>query len=70
MDMEQTRMAIEDVATLTVVDACAQAGQLKVGEDLMKSTLKNAPAVVSQMIDRCLSKTLSSEIIKLKASNT
>eukprot|EP00434_Breviolum_minutum_P012391 symbB.v1.2.010912.t1/scaffold697.1/size171729/3 len=46
MDMEQTRMAIEDVATLTVVDACAQAGQLKVGEDLMKSTLKNAPAVV------------------------
>ena len=42
-------MAIEDVATLTVVDACAQAGQLKVGEDLMKSTLKNAPAVVSQI---------------------
>ena len=70
MDMEQTRMAIEDVATLTVVDACAQAGQLKVGEDLMKGTLKNAPAVVSQMIDRCLSKTLSSEITKLKASNT
>lgn len=39
-------MNLEDVAALTVIDACAHAGQLAVGTQLIKTMLKNVPAVV------------------------
>ena len=46
VDMDQQRMNIGDVAALTVVDACAQAGQLLVGQQVMKTLLKDVPPVV------------------------
>lgn len=54
VDMEGTRMHLEDVAALTVIDACAHAGQLAVGTQLIKTMLKNIPAVVPGCIGAAL----------------
>eukprot|EP00435_Cladocopium_sp_Y103_P015872 s3333_g3.t3 len=46
VDMAQTRLPLQDVAALTVVDACAQAGQLALGWRVMTTLLKDVPPVV------------------------
>lgn len=48
VDMAQTRLPLHDVAGLSVVDACARAGQLTVGWRVMTTLLKDVPPVVAK----------------------
>lgn len=48
VDMAQTRLPLHDVAGLSVVDACARAGQLMVGWRVMTTLLKDVPPVVAK----------------------
>ncbi|CAK9057253.1 Ribosomal large subunit pseudouridine synthase C (23S rRNA pseudouridine(955/2504/2580) synthase) (rRNA pseudouridylate synthase C) (rRNA-uridine isomerase C) [Durusdinium trenchii] len=46
LQMEQMRTPIEDVAALTVVDSCAQAGQLALGRHILENIFQHVPAVL------------------------
>ena len=52
LQMEQMRTPIEDVAALTVVDSCAQAGQLALGRHILENIFQHVTWIEEALRNR------------------